>query len=1603
MKSGRRFVALILVFMLTMSMVVPQASADYVGFEDVPSTHWACKVITKWASGGYNVLMGDGKGKFYPDRGITLGELATILSKIFGYNERTEIEVTPNWADEFVEKAVAAGVIDKADKIDASIVLSREQAIKYIAIAYNVEPIEGNTTFLDDADIKTEYKPYVNAFQKLGYVVGNNSDPTKSMFNPQGIYTRAAAMQVIDNMTSEIIDNSVDGQIYDKSVIVRKSGVEISNTTVKGNLIIGQGVGDGAVTLNDVLIEGILIAYGGGSNSIVVKGDNAIKSTIVNKPFGEAVHLDGVFETITVANGTKVIITGKVNKLVILGNAEVTLDNAVIGSVEIIGDNVQLVLNSGSMVEDVAVLSNKVVISGNGKVNNVKATEKAKEGVEVLTVPTKITVDAKAGAVKTKYNGLVQPGTILITSFGSSSGGDGNNTPSTPKYSLVLVAGEGGKVTPTSGQHDAGDLINIQAIADTDYLFSHWSSSNGGIFADEYASITEFMMPENNVVLTANFVSIEADSDGDGISDYYEKLIGTDPENPDTDGDGLPDDYELATTKTDPNNMDTDNNGIYDSDEDFDGDGLTNIEEYRLGTRPNTADTDGDGLLDGDEVNTYGTNPLSVDTDEDGLTDWEEIQLGLDPTKAKSDDATPDSLRTFSQTLDSDSIDDELLNEENWLIPSVSGNVTGLISEHLMINKSSLDIFDDNRALVSAVIDVATDYTTPLTLTFTYSSSSYGGNIEDLAVFSYDGDDLVMLDTTVDESASTISAEIMGPGTYFVMDLNEFLKSIGIDVFKNISSSDSLVFAKAFGVGFGDSELADEPEFISIYDNYGNVVREILNPKYTIDDTDTNYDALVAAEPQFAPFIQASEGAMGKADIVFVIDKTGSMGSAINNVQSNINIFADKLVNEYNIDANFALIEFQDITYDGLDSTIIHKSGLSNWFTDVNKFKSEINSLRPDDGGDIPETPIDGLEMARLIDWRSNANKFVVLVTDAPYKNDNRYDIPNLTVLTDRFVADGIVVSVISYYGDDYVELYSRTGGLFGYIYGNFSETLIGLADKVGEVTNDGDWILLSGYQAVKLTGGKTGNDTDDDGLEDYRELTTKETKDLTSLIEALLAIHDVPMELYTGKTSVEVWSYRSRPDLPDTDFDGIDDKDDLYPKDNRFEGKITRLTKKGKAEYAEDKGRISFDVDYRWFFNDNRSYNSGISVLSSLYAADIYEPHGDNKGDVYIELTKGANLTGQNPPTKLLSTFGLKDPKVIKIGYSDNDRTEIAIGHHYVEYKGQKKEIILVAIRGTNGTFEEWSSNFDVGADTIEYWDRNNPYWLTKTNHKGFDVTANRVIEAVDDYVNTTSSINSVANKVYWVTGHSRGAGIANIVGAYLEKRGETSFTYTFAAPRTTTASSVSNYKSIFNIVNTDDLITELPLEKWGFKRYGVDRKISVAEFSEGKTIFGTYKGGAFKEMIGMNYDNNGKVDWLLGIFEDIADKREDLYHYTYADDTIQLSSINRLNKSNAEKDSDNQKAKTPPTLQRYCKFVVFEGTNLFGIKVYRAGMYQTPAYFMQTLADLAATQAIHAVADKYEEARNAFVITFLSGMEHPHWPETYYLIAKGKFSNAW
>jgi len=128
----------------------------------------------------------------------------------------------------------------------------------------------------------------------------------------------------------------------------------------------------------------------------------------------------------------------------------------------------------------------------------------------------------------------------------------------------------------------------------------------------------------------------QIDTDGDGKPDVSD---------PDDDNDEIPDFWEKDY------GLDPKDSG--DAYKDKDKDGLKNYFEYQLGSNPLVKDTDSDGLLDGEEWK-IGTDPNDPDTDHDRMPDGWEVKYNLNPKvyDADSDNDKDGYDRNLDGTLE---------------------------------------------------------------------------------------------------------------------------------------------------------------------------------------------------------------------------------------------------------------------------------------------------------------------------------------------------------------------------------------------------------------------------------------------------------------------------------------------------------------------------------------------------------------------------------------------------------------------------------------------------------------------------------------------------------------------------------------------------------------------------------------------------------------------------------------------------------------------------------------------------------------------------------------------------------------------------------------
>ena len=708
------------------------------------------------------------------------------------------------------------------------------------------------------------------------------------------------------------------------------------------------------------------------------------------------------------------------------------------------------------------------------------------------------------------------------------------------------------------------------------------------------------------------------DSDGDGLADFFEVMLGTDPNKIDTDDDGLTDYQEAYITGTDPLKFDSVTEGISDADADSDGDGLTSAQEIELGTDPKKADTDNDGLNDFDELNIYGTDPLIPDTDGDGLKDGDEIVLGLDPLKPDTDDnGVLDCDEYFEQTVDQSRFDSDLF-ENNYAIPSsLDVSAKGNVNNNINISEYTGYLKGEERAYVGKVIEITDSEIRSGSISFTLSEDykiknyNVGDKLTNGLLICYnDGENTTPLATVYDEETRTLKADISAGGIYFVLDVMSWLESMGLEL-----------------------PTENSPYVKPMVQTYSSA--SALRSAATVANVEIK----------------------GQVDIVFVIDTTGSMGSYITNVKNNITAFVNE-IEAAGISPSFALVDYRDITCDGQHSTNVKQNNGSNWFKKADEFKAEISKLSVSGGGDTPESAIDGLEMARQLDLRSSSQKFFVLVTDADYKVNNNYGIKSMNEMVDLLVNDDINVSVVSnsYYQSTYKSLYEGTGGIFADVSGNFKDKLLAIADMINEETNNGCWVALKGLipQIVKLDENPTGlgtADTDGDSLLDKEELKSVWPTRYID-INSFLYLFGLPFDYYYP--TIAEYDYYSNPIKGDTDGDGINDYDETYG--------VTYITPEGITNDYEGaplkKGLANGIIGKLTIVSDNESqykfWNGHAFLLYESYINDTLDFSGFCKGFKFIEDGDG-NIKNNWNETEI-GEYKISPNRVISIGNYASD-----------------------------------------------------------------------------------------------------------------------------------------------------------------------------------------------------------------------------------------------------------------------------------------------------------------------------------------------------------
>lgn len=256
----------------------------YTGVE--ASSNWSKKAVDNAIHNGIIKDSGDIKAK----DSISRAELVTMINRVLGTNKKADLNSfndvkKSDWYYEDMAKAVDSGIIKGVgkNKLNPAGKVSREEAFTILSRVLVLESEKRDETSIKDLDkVSTWAQSGTTALVEKGYV---NGDKSKKI-NPKNNITREEFIQLLDNVFNGFIKESGSYEKASKgNLIINVPNVSLKNMTIDGDLIIGEGVGEDEISLENVEVKGRIIVRG--SKSLSLNKKSLVSKIVVNNKNSE--------------------------------------------------------------------------------------------------------------------------------------------------------------------------------------------------------------------------------------------------------------------------------------------------------------------------------------------------------------------------------------------------------------------------------------------------------------------------------------------------------------------------------------------------------------------------------------------------------------------------------------------------------------------------------------------------------------------------------------------------------------------------------------------------------------------------------------------------------------------------------------------------------------------------------------------------------------------------------------------------------------------------------------------------------------------------------------------------------------------------------------------------------------------------------------------------------------------------------------------------------------------------------------------------------------------------------------------------------------------
>ena len=239
--------------------------------------------------------------------------------------------------------------------------------------------------------------------------------------------------------------------------------------------------------------------------------------------------------------------------------------------------------------------------------------------------------------------------------------------------------------------------------------------------------------------------------------------------------------------------------------------------------------------------------------------------------------------------------------------------------------------------------------------------------------------------------------------------------------------------------------------------------------------------------------------------------------------------------------------------------------------------------------------------------------------------------------------------------------------------------------------------------------------------------------------------------------------------------------------------------------------------------------WEPALAWLTSILANNAYFQRLDNDPK-----TKFYN-PGRGDIKETLIRLGFDEKSIACVragGVSDGDIEHynyVTFAQQTMNVGGKGYQLVAVMLRGTIDP-EEWVSDF---------------YLPDEAYVPGFRKAEQVVLEQLKAYLGKNAT--ALPRKLL-IPGHSRGAAVANLLGADLNKpehklaEQADTYVYTFATPNVAKQSIIGKDANIWNFVNRLDIVPQVPPSNWGYGKFGAT--VTLPADKQVEALFGEYSG---------------------------------------------------------------------------------------------------------------------------------------------------------------